>query len=187
MSRTFVEMAGRRLPLSNLEKDLYPSHGFTKAQILEYYRGIAPFMLPHLKDRAVTFTRYPEGVGKSSFFEKRCPSHRPEWVRTAEVVHGDAKPMTQCLVNDLETLIWAENLAALELHVPLARAMIAGDARFHGLRPGSRRWGGHPGLRQSGADTSGPALPHGTFQCCKDLGQERAPCFCSVESKRDDL
>jgi bifunctional non-homologous end joining protein LigD len=117
MNRTFVEMA-----LSNLEKDLYPSYGFTKAQILEYYRGIAPFMLPHLKDRAVTFTRYPEGVEKDSFFEKRCPSHRPTWVRTAEVAHGDAEPMTVCLINDLETLIWAENLASLELHVPLARA-----------------------------------------------------------------
>ena len=70
----------------------------------------------------MTLKRYPEGVGKESFFEKRCPSHRPEWVRTAEVVHRDAEPMTMCLVNDLETLIWAGNLAALELHVPLARA-----------------------------------------------------------------
>jgi len=68
MDRTVVEMAGRRLPLSNLEKDLYPSYGFTKTEILEYYRRIAPLMLPHLKDRAVTFTRYPEGVGKDFFF-----------------------------------------------------------------------------------------------------------------------
>ena len=122
MSRTFVEMAGRRLPLSNLEKDLYPSYGFTKAQILEYYRGIAPFILPHLKDRALTFKRYPEGVEKDFFFEKRCPGHRPTWVKTAEVPQHDGEPMTFCLVNDLETLIWVENLASLELHVPLARA-----------------------------------------------------------------
>jgi len=122
MNRTFVEMNGRRLPLTNLEKDLYPSPGFTKAGILDYYRGIAPFMLPHLRDRAATFKRYPEGVEQDSFFEKRCPSHRPSWVKTAEVVHGDAEPMTVCLINDLETLIWAENLASLELHVPLARA-----------------------------------------------------------------
>jgi bifunctional non-homologous end joining protein LigD len=121
MSRTFVEMTGRRLPLSNLEKDLYPSYGFTKAQILEYYRRIAPFILPHLKDRALTFKRYPEGVEKDFFFEKRCPGHRPAWVKTAEVPQDDAEPMTVCLVNDLETLIWAENLASLELHVPLAR------------------------------------------------------------------
>jgi bifunctional non-homologous end joining protein LigD len=122
VSRTFVEIAERRLPLSNLEKDLYPSYGFTKARILEYYRGIAPFILPHLKDRALTLKRYPEGVGKDFFFEKRCPAHRPDWVRTAEVPQDDGEPMTFCLVNDLETLIWVGNLASLELHVPLARA-----------------------------------------------------------------
>jgi len=122
VNRTFIEMAGRRLPLSNLEKDLYPSYGFTKAQILEYYRGIAPFMLPHLKDRALTFKRYPDGVDKDFFFEKRCPGHRPVWVNTAEIPQDDGEPMIVCLVNDLETLIWAENLASLELHVPLARA-----------------------------------------------------------------
>ncbi|MHB8846317.1 MAG: non-homologous end-joining DNA ligase [Nitrospirota bacterium] len=121
MNRTFIDMAGRRLSLSNLEKDLYPSYGFTKAAILDYYRGIGLFILPHLKDRPVTLKRYPDGVEKGSFYEKRCPSHRPAWVQTAEVVH-DAEPMTMCLVNDLETLLWAENLAALELHVPLARA-----------------------------------------------------------------
>jgi len=115
-------MAGRRLPLSNLEKDLYPSYGFTKAQILEYYRGIAQFILPHLKDRALTFKRYPEGVEKDFFFEKRCPVYRPVWVKTAEIPQDDGAPMTVCLVNDLETLIWVENLASLELHVPLARA-----------------------------------------------------------------
>jgi bifunctional non-homologous end joining protein LigD len=121
MNRTFIDMNGRRLPLSNLEKDLYPSYGFTKAAILDYYRGIGPYILPHLKDRPLTLKRYPEGVEKDSFYEKRCPAHRPAWVQTAEVVH-DAEPMTMCLVNDLETLLWAENLAALELHVPLARA-----------------------------------------------------------------
>jgi bifunctional non-homologous end joining protein LigD len=121
VSRTLVEIVGRRLPLSNLEKDLYPSYGFTKARILEYYRGIAPFILPHLKDRALTFKRYPEGVEKDFFFEKRCPGHRPAWVKTAEIPQHAAEPMTVCLVNDLETLIWVENLASLELHVPLAR------------------------------------------------------------------
>jgi bifunctional non-homologous end joining protein LigD len=122
MTRTFVEIVGRRLPLSNLEKDLYPSYGLTKARILEYYRGIAPFILPHLKDRALTLKRYPEGVEKDFFFEKRCPSHRPAWVKTAEVPQNHSEPITFCLVNDLETLIWVENLASLELHVPLARA-----------------------------------------------------------------
>ena len=122
MSRTFVEMAGRRLSLSNLEKNLYPSYGFTKAHILGYYRRIALFILPHLKDRALTLKRYPEGVERDFFFEKRCPSHRPAWVKTAELPQDDGERMTVCLVNDLETLLWAENLASVELHVPLARA-----------------------------------------------------------------
>jgi bifunctional non-homologous end joining protein LigD len=122
VSRRVVESAGRRLSLSNLEKDLYPSYGFTKAEILEYYRRIANFILPHLKDRALTLKRYPEGVEKDFFFEKRCPSHRPAWLKTAEVRRDHGERMTVCLVNDLETLIWVENLASVELHVPLARA-----------------------------------------------------------------
>src|SRR4030042_2491068 len=105
-------MAGRRLPLSNLEKALYPSYGFTKAHIFEYYRRIAPFILPHLQNRALTFKRYPEGVGKDFFFEKHCPSHRPAWVKTAEILQDDRERMTVCLGNDMETLIWAETLAA---------------------------------------------------------------------------
>jgi len=140
VNRTFVEISGRRLPLSNLEKDLYPSYGFTKAQILEYYRGIAPFILPHLRDRALTFKRYPEGVEKDFFFEKRCPGHRPAWVKTAEIPQDDGEPMTVCLINDLETLIWAENLASLELHVPLARAGSPGtpDSMVFDLDPGDQ-------------------------------------------------
>jgi len=122
VSRTYVEIGGKSLPLSNLEKDLYPSYGFTKAGILEYYRRIAPFILPHLQGRPLTLKRYPGGVEKEFFFEKRCPAHRPVWVSTAEVAHRDGEPMTMCVVNDLETLLWAENLASLELHVPLARA-----------------------------------------------------------------
>ncbi len=122
MSRKEVEIAGRRLSLSNLEKDLYPSYGFTKAQILEYYRRMARFILPHLQDRALTLKRYPEGVEQDFFFEKRCPAHRPAWTKTAEIRQEDGERMTVCLVNDLETLMWVENLASLELHVPLARA-----------------------------------------------------------------
>ncbi len=120
--RKAVEVAGRKLSLSNLEKDLYPSYGFTKAQILEYYRRISPFILPHLKGRALTLKRYPEGVEQEYFFEKRCPSHRPSWVETAEVIQDDGGRMTFCVVNDLNALMWVENLASLELHVPLARA-----------------------------------------------------------------
>jgi bifunctional non-homologous end joining protein LigD len=122
VSRKIVEIAGRRLSLSNLEKDLYPSYGFTKAHILEYYRRMARFILPHLKDRALTLKRYPEGVDQEFFFEKRCPAYHPAWVETAELSLDNGEWMTVCLVNDLAALMWVENLASLELHVPLAKA-----------------------------------------------------------------
>jgi bifunctional non-homologous end joining protein LigD len=116
-------VGGRRLSLSNLEKELYPAGGFTKAHILDYYRRAADVILPHLSGRALTLKRYPEGVDQDSFFEKRCPEHRPPWVKTAEVARRDAdEAMTVCLVDDLATLMWVQNLASLELHVPLARA-----------------------------------------------------------------
>ncbi len=138
MNRTVVKIAGRRLPLSNLEKDLYPSYGFTKSCILEYYRGISLFILPHLKDRALTFKRYPDGVEKDFFFEKRCPKHRPDWVKTAEMLQNGGEPMIVCLINDLETLLWVVNLASLELHVPLARvgSPQTPDAMVFDLDPG---------------------------------------------------
>jgi bifunctional non-homologous end joining protein LigD len=139
VSRKIVEIAGRRLPLSNLEKELYPSCGFTKANVLEYYGRIAEFMLPHLKDRSLTLKRYPDGVDKDFFFEKRCPSHHPAWAETAEVSR-DGEQMTVCLVNNLETLLWVENLASLELHVSLAKARSpeTPDAMVFDLDPGEQ-------------------------------------------------
>jgi bifunctional non-homologous end joining protein LigD len=138
VSRKIVEITGKRLALANLEKDLYPSYGFTKAQILEYYRRMARFILPHLQDRALTLKRYPDGVEQNFFFEKRCPIHRPAWVKTAEVRLEDKEQMTVCLANDLETLMWVENLASLELHVPLARVFSpeTPDAMVFDLDPG---------------------------------------------------
>jgi len=140
VNRKATEIEGRSLSLSNLGKDLYPSYGFTKAHVLEYYQRISPFILPHLKDRALTLKRYPEGVEQDFFFEKRCPSHRPPWVATAKIPQEDGTAMTVCLVNDLSTLIWAENLASLELHVPLARADSPGtpDSMVFDLDPGDQ-------------------------------------------------
>lgn len=122
MSRRIVNLDGKSLSLANLEKLLYPAAGFTKAHVLEYHRRMAPFILPHLRDRALTLKRYPDGVEGEFFFEKRCPSHRPPWVRTAEVFRSGGEPLTACLVNDPATLLWVANLASLELHVPLSRA-----------------------------------------------------------------
>lgn len=113
-----MQVEGRRLTLSNLDKVLYPEAGFTKAQVLDYYRRVAPVMLPHLRGRPVTLKRFPEGVAAESFFEKRAPPHRPSWVATAKVVHkGDA--IEFCVVDDVATLVWLANLAALELHPQL--------------------------------------------------------------------
>lgn len=137
MSRSIVEIAGKRLPISNLDKELYPSCGFTKGNVLEYYGRMAEFILPHLKERALTLKRYPDGVEEDYFFEKRCPAHHPVWVKTAEVFHK-GEPMTVCLVNNPETLLWVANLASLELHVPLARtgSPETPDAMVFDLDPG---------------------------------------------------
>ena len=138
MNRSAVRVGGREVKLSNLEKELYPSYGFTKAQVLDYYRQISPFILPHLHGRALTLKRYPEGVDRPFFFEKRCPPYRPSFVATARIPLKQGGKMTACLVNDLETLVWVGNLASLELHVPLARADSPGlpDAVVFDLDPG---------------------------------------------------
>lgn len=113
---------GRKLAVSNLDKILYPKAGFTKGQVIDYYIRIAPVLLPHLKDRPLTMKRYPNGVEAAFFYEKNCPSHRPKWVRTAKVwSEGNQRIMDYCLANDLPTLVWAANLADLELHTSLSR------------------------------------------------------------------
>lgn len=120
--RTTVEVDGRQLTLSNLGKVLYPQVGFTKGQVIDYYARIAEVMLPHLAGRGITLRRYPDGVDGESFFEKRCPSHRPPWVETVPGP-GDARhPVRYCLIADRPSLVWSANLAALELHAPMARA-----------------------------------------------------------------
>ena len=107
-----MEIGGRSLTLTNLDKVLYPRAGFTKAAVVDYYRRIAPVLLPHLRRRALTMVRWPDGVEGASFFEKHVPSHAPEWVHRAEVDPG----LEQTVVDDLPTLVWVANLAALELH-----------------------------------------------------------------------
>jgi bifunctional non-homologous end joining protein LigD len=113
---------GKKLPVSNLNKVLYPKAGFTKGQLIDYYIRIAPVLLPHLKDRPLTMKRYPNGVEAPFFYEKNCPAHRPKWVKTAQVwSEGNNRMMDYCLAQDLPTLVWAANLADLELHTSLAR------------------------------------------------------------------
>ena len=117
---TRVEVDGRRLRLSNLTKVLYPATGFTKGQVIDYYARIAPVVLPHLEGRPLTMVRLPDGVEGERFFEKRCPGHRPEWLRTVPLDADSTTPA--CAIDDLPGLVWVANLAALELHTPQARA-----------------------------------------------------------------
>src|SRR5438876_7380555 len=113
---------GKKLAVSNLNKVLYPKAGFTKGQVIDYFIRGAPVLMPHLKDRPVTMKRYPDGVEGEFFYEKNCPSHRPKWVKTAKVwSEGNQQIMHYCLANDLPTLVWAANLADLELHTSLSR------------------------------------------------------------------
>lgn len=119
-----VDVEGRTLRLTNLEKVLYPSTGTTKGEVLDYYARVAPVLMPHLAGRPVTRIRWPHGVGDMSFFEKNAPAGTPSWVRTVEVPttgsrgpsrHGDTLRFP--IIDQLATLVWAVNLAALELHV----------------------------------------------------------------------
>ena len=119
--KTELDIGGTRLALSNLDKVFYPEVGFTKAQVIDYYIRIAPVLLPHLKDRPVSLKRYPEGVAGSYFYEKQCPAYRPDWVETAPA-KGKHRHIDYCVINDLPALIWAANLANLELHTFLHRA-----------------------------------------------------------------
>lgn len=120
---TSVRINGREVRLSHLDKVLYPKTGFTKGQVIDYYMRIAPVMLPHLEDRPLTLKRFPNGVAAPFFYEKRCPSHHPDWVRIVPVrSKGDDGDIDFCVVNNVATLIWAANLGDLEFHTFLAKA-----------------------------------------------------------------
>ncbi len=113
--------AEREVRFSNREKVLYPAAGLTKGEVIDYYEAVAPAILPHLAGRPLTFVRYPDGVDGKHFFQKRAPAHRPEWVHTAAVQHG-RREIEFCVIDDVPSLLWAANLAALELHPSLSLA-----------------------------------------------------------------
>jgi bifunctional non-homologous end joining protein LigD len=113
-----VEVEGRRLKLSNLDKVFYPAVGFTKGQVIDYYRQVSPALLPHLRDRPLTMKRYPDGVEGQFFYEKQAPSHAPDWIKTVTV--KNKREIRYIRANDLPTLIWLANMADLELHTMLS-------------------------------------------------------------------
>jgi len=141
-----VQVDGRDITLTNLAKVLYPADGFTKAEMLDYYQRISPVLLPHIAGRPMTLKRYPDGVDDESFFAKHAPAGRPDWVRTEEIVSHSSRsrspgePIEYVVLDDLPSLMWAANLAALELHVPMWRFPEPGKgtrkpAPEHGLAP----------------------------------------------------
>jgi bifunctional non-homologous end joining protein LigD len=121
--KTVVEVEGRRLALSNLGKVLYPDTGFTKAEVIDYYARIAPVLVPHVAGRGVTLRRFPDGVDAPSFYEKRCPGHRPGWVPTVPGPGDRNGSIDYCSLDSGPAVVWAANLAAIEIHAPMA----AGD------------------------------------------------------------
>lgn len=116
-----VDVGGRTVRLTNLDKQLFPS-GFTKAEVVDYHARIAPSIVPHLAGRCITFRRFPDGTDRPGFFEKRCPSHRPDWleVKLGPGDRGDG--IEYCLIEEPAAMVWAANLAAIELHAPMALA-----------------------------------------------------------------
>jgi len=135
-----VEIEGKHLSLTNLDKVLYPKTGFTKGQVIDYYARIAPVLLPHLKDHPLTLKRYPGGVDEEYFFEKNATKHRPDWVKTAPIwSEGNQRNVNYILANDLATLVWIANLAAIELHpsLSLAKDITSPRSMVFDLDPGA--------------------------------------------------
>jgi bifunctional non-homologous end joining protein LigD len=128
-----VQVDGRRIRLSNLDKVLYPATGFTKGEVIDYYARIAPVLLPHLADRPLTLRRYPDGVAAEGFYDKDAARHAPQWLRVVRLpTPGSAKAHDEigyAVVDGLPALVWAANLAGLELHVPQWRVGPCGKPR----------------------------------------------------------
>src|SRR3954469_14336064 len=155
-----VEVDGRQLTLSNLDKVLYPEVGFTKAEVIDYYTRIAPYLIPHVESRPLTFKRYPDGVDGKFFFEKNAPSHTPDWVpRITLPSPGSTKnrdTINYAVMCDLPTLVWAANLAALEFHVPMWKVNLRARSDANKAR--------NPDLLVFDLDPGPPAT---IVQCCE--------------------
>ena len=161
-----VQVDGRDLTLTNLAKVLYPADSFTKAEVLDYYQRISPVLLPHIAGRPMTLKRYPDGVDGQSFFAKHAPAGVPDWMRTGEIETSSSRskspgePVEYVVIDDLPSLIWAANLAALELHVPMWR--FPGHGK--GSRSAAPEHGWTPDLLVFDLD---PGAPANITDCCR--------------------
>jgi bifunctional non-homologous end joining protein LigD len=121
-TRSTLTLKGLKVEVSNLDKVFYPETGFTKGDVINYYIKISEWLMPHLKSRPITLKRYPNGVTGFFFYEKQCPTPHPEWVKTTRVAKSDGGEVNYCMINDLPALVWAANLADLELHAFMHKA-----------------------------------------------------------------
>ena len=121
-AKATLDVNGKKLAVTNLDKVFYPQTGFTKGEVIDYYVRISPVLLPHLQRRPISLKRYPDGVEGIFFYEKQCPAHRPGWMKTARVPKSEGGAIDYCLINDLPALVWAANMADLELHTFLHKA-----------------------------------------------------------------
>jgi bifunctional non-homologous end joining protein LigD len=164
-----VQVDGRDLTLTNLAKVLYPADGFTKAEVLDYYQRVSAVLLPHVEGRPMTLKRYPDGVDDQSFFAKHAPAGRPDWVRTEEIVSSSSRsrspgePIEYVVIDDLPALMWAANLAALELHVPMWRFPETASGGGHDAAPAPEH-GLEPDLLVFDLDPGAPAT---IVDCCR--------------------
>jgi bifunctional non-homologous end joining protein LigD len=164
-----VQVDGRDLTLTNLAKVLYPADGFTKAEVLDYYQRVSAVLLPHVAGRPMTLKRYPDGVDDQSFFAKHAPAGRPDWVRTEEIVSSSSRsrspgePIEYVVIDDLPALMWAANLAALELHVPMWRFPEPASGGGHDAAPAPEH-GLEPDLLVFDLDPGAPAT---IVDCCR--------------------
>lgn len=134
-----LQIGTKKVDVSNLDKVLFPKTGFTKGQVIDYYINVAPVLLPHLHNRPITLKRYPDGVEGFFFYERQCPGYRPAWIKTAKASRTEGGEVNYCVMNDLAALVWAANLADLELHTFLHRApkMEQPNALAFDLDPGA--------------------------------------------------
>jgi len=121
-NKATLDVHGTKVDVTNLDKVFYPETGFTKGDVIDYYVKISPVLLPHLKDRPISLKRYPDGVDGFFFYEKNAPAHRPKWIKTTKVAKSEGGEINYCVMDDLPALVWAANLADLELHTFLHKA-----------------------------------------------------------------
>ena len=183
-----IEVGDRTLKVSNLDRVLYPETGFTKGQLMDFYEAVSEAMLPHLQGRPLTMRRFTGGVEGSSFWEKRCPDHRPDWVRTEAIWSGsNDEEIDYCVVEDAATLVWAANLASIEMHTSLATAKERQTPRsvVFDLDPGEP--GGHPRLCRDRAHDPRHARRIRAGVIRQDLGLEGDAAVCAPQLRDPDL